>query len=263
MVRDALGQDAETTPYIFVPIRYPYGSNLGAITNGMAALDADPSSNAEISWAAQSLAMDGDGYAGSGHMGDADAVRLGEALVGSMAETLRPLADGSSPPSPSEEQPAAPAVTLSAGSGPDALVLKLSQDAYRGDAQYTASVDGQQVGGVFTASSRHGSGGSDTLTLRGDWGPGAHQVSITFLNDAWDGTPDTDRNLHVDGIAYNGAAIGDGEADLMSAGTATFAFTDMGGTDPAPSAPAAAGIDWNALAAQALANFNATGHWFV
>ncbi len=93
MLRAALGQDAGTTPYTFVPIRYPYGGNFEAIGDGMAALDADPAFNASISWAAQSLTMDGDGFPNSSHMGDEDAVRLGESLAASMADTLRPLAN--------------------------------------------------------------------------------------------------------------------------------------------------------------------------
>jgi hypothetical protein len=300
LVRAAFGQDAGTTPYTFVPIRYPWGSDIGAITDGMAALDTDPSFNAEVSWAAQGLAMDGDGYPGSGHMGDGDAVRLGDELAAGMAESLRPLANGSAPaPAPAPEpepepEPAAPEpapppapapatpgaaapAELSAGTGPDTLVLKISQDAYQGSAEYTVSVDGAPVGGIFTASAAHASGQSDTLTLRGDWGAGAHTVAVSFLNDLWQGSADTDRNLHVDGIAHNGAALGNGAAALMSAGTVEFAFGDGGGDGndgPAPSTPDAppaapapsdppAAIDWNAIAAQVMANHAATGIWFT
>ena len=56
--------------------------------------------------------------------------------------------------------------TLEAGTGPDALVLQISQDAYQGNAQYTVKVDGVQLGGTFTASAWHSSGKSDTLTLQ-------------------------------------------------------------------------------------------------
>src|ERR687893_579506 len=99
------------------------------------------------------------------------------------------------------------ATHLSAGAGPDTLVLKLSQDPYQGTAQYTVSVDGKQVGGTFTASALKSSGQSDTLTLQGDWGPGDHEVEVTFLNDAWGGTAATDRNLHIDAATYNGKAV--------------------------------------------------------
>ncbi|SFL49006.1 calcium-binding protein, partial [Methylobacterium pseudosasicola] len=41
--------------------------------------------------------------------------------------------------------------STSIGTGSDQLVLRISQDAYQGDAQYTVSVDGKQIGGVLTA----------------------------------------------------------------------------------------------------------------
>ncbi len=233
MLRDALGQGADTTPYTFVPIRYPYGGNFAPIGEGMAALDADPDFNAEISWAAESLAMDGGPEPGNNgsHMGDADAVNLGNSLVAGMAETLRPLANGSEPvvepptdlvPTPVPPDPR----VVEAGSGPDELVLRISQDAYEGSAEYTVSVDGAQVGGTFEASAWRSAGQSDTLTLRGDWGPGEHRVEVRFLNDRWDGSAATDRNLHLDGAAYNGQALEGASAALMDAGAAAFSFAE-------------------------------------
>ncbi len=112
--------------------------------------------------------------------------------------------------------------TLAAGSGSDQLVLKVSEDAYNGDAQYTVKVDGTQVGGTFTAAALHGSG-ADTVTLTGNWGGSAHSVVVNFLNDAWGGTPGADRNLYVDGVSYNGIALPNATASLMSAGPASLA----------------------------------------
>ncbi len=134
--------------------------------------------------------------------------------------------------------------------GPDALVLKVSQDAYQGSAQYTVSVDGQQVGGTYTASASHAAGQSDTLTLRGDWAAGAHRVEVRFLNDKWDGTAATDRNLYVDAATYNGQAVPGAAKALMAAGAQGFSFTDAGapvartGTDGADlfDAEAAGGV---------------------
>lgn len=91
LVRGALGQASGTTPYLFVPIRYPYGSNWQAVGDGMAELADDPSFHAGISWAAQGLVMDGDGHPDSSHMGDADALDLGRALVDPVAAMLAPL----------------------------------------------------------------------------------------------------------------------------------------------------------------------------
>ncbi len=98
------------------------------------------------------------------------------------------------------------------GSGPDTLVLHVSQDAFRGDAEYAVSVDGARVGGVFAASALRSAGEHDTLTLRGAWGGGEHTVTVELLNDLW--VPGAgDRNLYVTRAIYNGEgsdALGDG-----------------------------------------------------
>jgi hypothetical protein len=139
-------------------------------------------------------------------------------LTGSAPAPTTPATPPASPPAtPATHVPA----TLSAGTGADQMVLKLSEDAYNGDAQYTVKVDGTQVGGIFTAAALHGAG-DDTLTLSGKWGSGAHTVTVNFLNDAWGGTATTDRNLYVDGISYNGHAAGTTKGDLMAAGPVDF-----------------------------------------
>ncbi|WP_267427685.1 cellulase family glycosylhydrolase [Methylobacterium sp. GC_Met_2] len=117
------------------------------------------------------------------------------------------------------------------GTGSDQLVLKISQDAYQGDAQFTVTVDGHQIGGVQTAHALHGAAGygvagssaqSDTLTVLGDFGAGPHAVSINFLNDAMWGTAATDRNLYIDNATYNGATVAGGNLALMAAGAQQF-----------------------------------------
>ena len=70
------------------------------------------------------------------------------------------------------------------GSGSDTLVLSVSEDAYQGNAQFTVSVDGKQLGGTFTATAPHASGASQTFTFKGDFGSGQHAVAVNFLNDA-------------------------------------------------------------------------------
>ncbi|MCO6415459.1 PQQ-dependent sugar dehydrogenase, partial [Siccirubricoccus sp. KC 17139] len=122
--------------------------------------------------------------------------------------------------------------TTTIGSGTDSLVLKISQDAWSGNAQYTISVDGVQIGGILTATALHGSGASDTVTVLGNWAAGAHNVSITFLNDDYGGVAGTDRNLYIDGATYNGAAVSlaGADPDLMWNRTETIGFTDTGGT---------------------------------
>ncbi|WP_407174314.1 carbohydrate-binding domain-containing protein [Bradyrhizobium sp. STM 3562] len=117
-----------------------------------------------------------------------------------------------------------PAGSTVIGSGPDQLVLKISEDAYLGDAMYTVSVDGVQIGDTLTAHASHASGQDELVTVEGDWGPGSHSVLVHFLNDRWDGTPQTDRNLYVDGATYNGAVVPGGA--IGSAVGQTFSFQD-------------------------------------
>ena len=72
---------------------------------------------------------------------------------------------------------------VTTGSGSDTLVLNMSEDAYNGDAQFTVSVDGKQLGGTFTTTALHTAGASQSFTFKGDWAPGAHSVAVNFLND--------------------------------------------------------------------------------
>ncbi len=110
------------------------------------------------------------------------------------------------------------------------LALEVSEDAYGGDAQFTVAVDGQEVGGVLTASARHGSDRSDTVDVLGNWAAGPHTVTVNFLNDAYAGTAETDRNLYVDSAAYNGAAVSGAATALYSSGPQSFGLTDPGST---------------------------------
>ncbi|HET6610001.1 MAG TPA: SdrD B-like domain-containing protein [Rhodopila sp.] len=121
------------------------------------------------------------------------------------------------------------------GANTDTVTLNLSEDAYQGDAQFTVSVDGHQVGGVMTASALHSSGDSNVFVLTGNWGSGAQQVSISFINDCYNGTANTDRNLYVSSIAYDGKTYAGTSASMLSNGTDTFT---VGGNTASAAAPA-------------------------
>ncbi|MBB3569639.1 carbohydrate-binding domain-containing protein [Rhizobium sp. BK491] len=135
------------------------------------------------------------------------------------------------PPPVTVPPPASDGTTI--GTGADKLVLLISEDAYLGDAQYRVTVDGIQIGDIQTAHSPHGSGQSDHLVVQGDWDQGVHDVSVTFLNDAWGGTPTTDRNLYLDGATYNGADVSGAQHALM--GVSAFHFNIV--SDPPATAP--------------------------
>ncbi|NGM23699.1 hypothetical protein G3576_27055, partial [Roseomonas stagni] len=85
------------------------------------------------------------------------------------------------------------------GSGPDALVLRIAQDAWQGSAQYTISVDGVPINGTLTAQASHAAGQADTVTVLGNWSAGPHTLTVNFLNDDWGGSAATDRNLYLEG----------------------------------------------------------------
>jgi beta-glucanase (GH16 family) len=177
----------------------------------------------------RNLHVDGATYNGAAVEGAAQAI-LTDTTAGAFSFTE------AAPPVEPEPPISHPPVTLSAGSGPDALVLKISQDVYQGDAQYQVFVDGAQVGGTFSASALHARGESDTLTLKGDWAAGAHAVEVRFLNDAWGGSAATDRNLHVDGASFNGAAV-EGAAQVVwgDSQPGGFSFIETADPTPAPS----------------------------
>ncbi|MBL6458083.1 family 16 glycosylhydrolase [Belnapia sp. T6] len=143
-------------------------------------------------------------------------------------------------PTPSNPAPTTPApVNTTLGTGKDTFVIKISEDAYKGDAQYTIKVDGQQIGGTLTAHASHALGQDDIITLHGNWGAGAHTVTVTFLNDLYGGTSATDRNLHVDAVSYNGKAQAGGDFDLNSNGSHDFAIaaTQVVTTPTTPTTP--------------------------
>jgi lysophospholipase L1-like esterase len=116
-----------------------------------------------------------------------------------------------------------PVVTL--GSGPDTLALQISQDYYLADAQFVVDVNGQQVGGVQTVdpSALHSSGVDQMFNLQGNFS-GSPNVTVDFLNDAYAGTPETDRNLYVDSATINGTAINNATLFEYSGGPQSFSF---------------------------------------
>jgi hypothetical protein len=123
-------------------------------------------------------------------------------------------------------------------SGSSVLDLSLSEEAWNGDALFTVSVDGKQVGGTMSAHALASTGASEHVKLTGNWSSGAHNVGISFLNDAYGGTSATDRNLHVNSIAFNGVKYANTSSIMFRSGTQGF---KVGGSTPT------AASDTNAL----------------
>jgi hypothetical protein len=120
---------------------------------------------------------------------------------------------------------------VSVGSGADALVLNMAEDAYQGDAQFTVSVDGKQIGGTLTTTAIVAQGQAQEFDVHGDFGSGGHAVSVDFVNDKigafYPGTQwavdTTDRNLYVMGMSLDGGAPASGTPwELSSDGSKDF-----------------------------------------
>src|SRR4051794_4714093 len=184
-----------------------------------------------------------------------DAAHLGAPINASGTTFLasRPPVDTSSlsfispitTPTPTPASTPAPTPTPTPSPPPvpsSGLVLSISEDAYQSDAQYTITVDGQQVGGIQTATASHSAGQSQQVSL-GTLSPGQHQVGVTFLNDKWDGTPQTDRNLYVNSATYNGQTVAGSSLALMSAGTQGFTVTGDVAPTPTPTITSTATIN--------------------
>ena len=142
-------------------------------------------------------------------------------------------------------------VTTSPWASPG-LVLDIAEDAWKGDAQFTISVDGKQVGGLHTATASHVAGRDQAFAVSTTLGAGVHRVGVSFINDAWGGTPSTDRNLYVTGATLDGQAIAGSAATLFSNGTAYFGVT---AGSPAPLAASTLTLNMSEDAWQGDAQF--------
>ena len=114
----------------------------------------------------------------------------------------------------------------------DQLDVMISEDAWQGDAQFTISIDGQTIGGVRTATAYHAAGQTQNVPITGKWGFGAHTVNIAFINDAYGGSPETDRNLYIEGISYDGQVVTNNPTELAGQSTDAFAVPATSASHP-------------------------------
>ncbi len=121
------------------------------------------------------------------------------------------------------------------GSGPDTLVLTLAEDAFQGDAQANIAIDGTALTAQpITVTALKGAGQSEAFTFKGSFGSGAHDLGVSFLNDAYGGTPTADRNLYVNGASYDGFSTRPASAVLDTNGTTHFTVPPAGDPEATP-----------------------------
>ena len=88
-----------------------------------------------------------------------------------------------------------------APSADDTLVLNLSEDAFRGDAQAQLFIDGKKFGSPMTVTASHSAGQTQEFDISlASVAAGKHKIGVEFLNDLYRGTPSTDRNLYASPI---------------------------------------------------------------
>ena len=109
-------------------------------------------------------------------------------------------------------------------SKPEALVVGMVEDAYEGDAKYSLTLDGKVIGTSTETMTRAG-GLPDLVTIPGPFTAGSHTLKVTFLNDFYEGSASTDRNLYVLGATLNNQTLSAPSTELLSSGNAaTISF---------------------------------------
>lgn len=103
---------------------------------------------------------------------------------------------------------------------PDKLTLRLSEDAYRGDAQFRVTLDGKPLDTAETVLASHAAASSQDFIFTGSFGATTHDVGVSFLNDAYGGSASTDRNLYVNSLTFDSHTY----AGSMLADTGTVHF---------------------------------------
>jgi len=161
-------------------------------------------------------------------------VPLGTAPIPQPASQVPGAGQGGTTATPVAGGPAAPPTV---GTGPDSVTLNLSEDAYRGDAQFVLTVDGEQVGPAQSVAALHGQGQSEAFTFQGNWGAGSHQFGVSFANDLWDGSAEADRNLYIDSATYDGGRV-ENPVALLTNSTARFGSASFSEPPSQPSGPA-------------------------
>ena len=136
---------------------------------------------------------------------------------------------------------------VTVGSGPDTLALRVSEDAWNGNAQFVVSVDGRQIGGTLTATASHAAGQTQIFNVRGTFAAGSHTAAVNFLNDAYGGSPATDRNLYVTGATIDNSVVSGATLSEGVSGPQHFTFIAPGSSGSFPPVTVGSGSDTLAL----------------
>ena len=158
-----------------------------------------------------------------------------------LAALLNGMDDPSDPPGgtayPTPPRAGDPIVGSGNTVSPHTLQLILTQDAYQGNAQFSMSLDGTASGAITLSpvaltSSAH----AEMFSWSGSITDGAHEIGVTFLNDAWGGSAGLDRNVHVMGVIYDNKDYLPSAVNLTNTGSQLL--VDVGSSNPTVTATA-------------------------
>ena len=160
-----------------------------------------------------------DTWVGAPSSGTNSAMQINYVRAYSSNPNATPVApgSGSSAPAPAPDAPAA--------GGAGTLQLSLSEDAYGGDAQFSVAIDGKTIGASQAVTASNGDGAAQSFSFDQALAAGTHDVAVSFLNDAYDGTAATDRNLYINGASVDGTPVGGAAATLWDATAHHFSVT--------------------------------------
>ena len=158
-----------------------------------------------------------------------------------LAAFLSDTSDPTNPPGgtayPTPPRAGDPVVGSGNTVSPHTLELILTQDAYQGNAQFSMSLDGTASGAITLSpvaltSSAH----AEMFSWSGNITDGAHEIGVTFLNDAWGGSAGLDRNVHVMGVIYDNKDYLPSAVNLTNTGSQLL--VDVGSSNPTVTATA-------------------------
>ena len=158
-------------------------------------------------------------WSGAPNPGETGQMQVDYVRAYSHNPNAAPAASSPTASTPDAGTSTAPTASNAPAAGASTLNLSLSEDAWKGDAQFSVAIDGTTVGSPQTVTALHSSGATQKFAFSQALTTGTHDVAISFLNDAYGGSTGADRNLYIDGASVGSTAVVGAAAALWSAST--------------------------------------------
>ena len=107
----------------------------------------------------------------------------------------------------------------------------------KGNAQFSMSLDGTASSAITVSPvALTSSAQAEMFSWSGSITDRAHEIGVTFLNDAWGGNASLDRNVHVMGVVYDNKDYLPSAVNLTNTGSQVL--VDVGSSNPTVTATA-------------------------